>query len=209
MRKSPPYSYFSEQFRSVAIVMGGLILLTSCSQVNPDISPAEDLPALEIDSTSKAFSSKSLPQLDVTITGQVSKFVMKLQYSADNGSSWQDLNSGLAQTLNFNQALCPANLCPFTFSVVDVGAKIPALAALPVNGEGKVLFRGIGQFGKTAPGEVTFRRIKGGFISVGSVNFTERGMASKTTSRFKVVGARFESDKVGTSPSFKAVGAFQ
>ncbi len=184
--------------------------MIGCSQVNPEISATEDLPALEINPPSKSFTSKNLPALDVTINGSVSKFANKLQVSSDDGASWQDLTSSMVQGLAINQSLC-VNLCPFTFSVVDVGSKWPRLAALTIDGEAKILLRGMGQFGTTVPGFILFKRIRGGFISIGSIAGVAGSKANRVLSgsQYRVIGSKLQANagKTLTGTSINAKGA--
>lgn len=188
------------QLRSTAVAISISVFLMACSQVNPDISAVEQLPPIIINPNTSSFSTKNLSSFDVTILGSVSKFASRLQLSADNGASWQELDGTRAQSLAINQSAC-ADLCPFSFSIIDLGTKWPALAALPIGGEATLLLRGIGQFGNTGPGTFTVKRVKGGFISIGAVSGMPGLKANKTvTGQFKVVGSRLQAS-AGTTLS--------
>lgn len=199
--KGPLFLVILNTFRSVAFLRSTLVIglsilfLQACSQVNPEISAVEELPALVVDPTTERFNSKNLQILDVTVTGRVSPFANRLQLSADGGGTWQDLNATMTQSLVLSQSSC-SPLCPFSFSVIDVGNKWPTLAALPVNGEAEVLLRGTGQFGNTAPGRLWFKRIKGGFISIGSVGgkIGSKSFKKPVGQSYVVVGGKIEAN---------------
>lgn len=182
------------QIRSTVVAIFILVFSVACSQVNPEISAVEQLPPLVIDNHTSSFTTKNVSTFDMTVTGSVSKFANRLQLSADDGISWQDLNNTMVQNLAINQASC-SPLCPFSFSIVDLGVKWPTLAGLPINGEAKLLLRGIGQFGNTGNGSILVKRIKGGFISIGAVSGQQGLKANKVvTNRFRVIGSKLQAN---------------
>lgn len=197
--------------RSTVIAISILLLSVACSQVNPDISAIEQLPPLIVNPNTTNFTTKNMAAFDVTILGSVSRFASRLQISIDNGASWQPLDQTRAQNLVINQSAC-AELCPFSFSIIDLGTKWPSLAALPINGEATLLLRGIGQFGNTGVGSFTVKRVKGGFISIGAITGMPGLKANKTIgNRFKVIGSKLQANagKNLSNTTINAKGAQQ
>lgn len=171
-----------------------------CTQGTPTIAATEDLPPIILDHD--RFESKNLSLYDISLTGQISKFVQHLEVSFDGGNSWTQMENGAQASLQLNIASCATN-CAFSYALNDVGTKWPVLMQLATDEEKEGLVRGYSLYGYTQPTKFYVKKLKRGFVSIGSIGLNGMGDSSKklTTaglSGFRVVGGRLESRKIGT-----------
>lgn len=172
----------------------GLIFALGCTQATPSISQTENLPAIILDQT--AFESKNIELLDITLSGRVSKFVSALEVSFDGGQNWSALENSAQSALKIDLASCTVN-CQFNYSVSNVGQKWSMLLQLPFGAEAQGLVRGSSLYGYTEPTAFRIKRLKRGFVSIGSIGLNRLGAGSKTLSgNFKVLGGKLEAQKI-------------
>lgn len=170
--------------------MGVFALALGCTQGTPSISATEELPPIILDQN--FFESTKLDLYDVTISGRVTKFVNSLEVSFDGGNSWSALENTQQSSLQIDLASCSTN-CQFSYAVNNIGQKWPILMLLPTENEAQGLLRGSSLYGTTLPVPFKIKRLKRGFVAVGSIGLNRIGAKAKTlNSGFKVLGGKME-----------------
>lgn len=193
-----------------------LLLALGCTQGVPTISSTENLPAIVLETD--YFESKNLQSYDLILNGRVSKLVDRLEVSLDGGSTWKVLDSGNSSSaiggFSVDKASCTQD-CRFYGSLKDIGEIWSDLASLPVENEVVGFLRGAGVYGNTEISKFRLKKLKRGFVSVGSLGLGPLGGKSKTLSGaaagFRVEAGRLESRplKSTSDASLKQHGVLQ
>lgn len=175
---------------ALRITTGLALFAVGCTQGAPTISSTEDLPAITLSQTH--FESKNLELFDLPLSGSVSKLVNSLQISFDGGTTWVTLENNSQSSLEIQLSACDSS-CPFEYGIQNVGQQFPALNQLPVDGEAQGQLRGSSVYGNTAPTSFFIKKLKRGFVSIGSIGLNRVGGKVKTmASGIKAVAGRLE-----------------
>lgn len=183
-----------------APLLGAVLFALGCTQGVPTISTTENLPAITLEND--YFESKNLRLYDLILSGRVSKLVDRLEVSLDNGSTWKILESGNQSSaiggFSVDKASCTLD-CRFNGSLRDIGELWVNLNSLPAETEVVGLLRGAGVFGITEVTPFRLKKLKRGFVSVGSLGLDQIGGQSKTLTG-SAVGFRVEAGRLEARP---------